>query len=172
MVDIKSRSANPLFLREEDLKQGIELLFFAYRDFISDSDEILKKYDFGRAHHRVIHFISRNEGISVSELLKILKITKQSLSRVLNQLVDRKYVELKQSKKDKRHRNLFLTESGKELEKLVSFPQNQRVARAYRTAGADAVEGYRKVMFGLLNDDNIGETLTLLGKNKICKVSK
>ena len=79
---------NPLYLRESELIAGIELLFFAYRDFTSDPDEILKRYDFGRAHHRVIHFVGRNPGIAVAELLAILRITKQSLSRVLKQLVE------------------------------------------------------------------------------------
>mgnify|MGYP001236839914 CR=1 FL=1 len=170
MVDIKSRSANPLFLREDDIKQGIELLFFAYRDFTSDPDSILKKYGFGRAHHRVIHFVGRNEGISVSELLDILKITKQSLSRVLAQLLEEKYLEQKKGKDDGRQRNLFLTDKGIELEQLISLEQNKRVAKAYRIAGAEAVEGYRKVLFGLLNEESIEKTLSLLEKNKIKRI--
>ncbi len=85
MTDIKT-GVNPLFLREEDLRQGMELLFYAYRDFTSEPDAILANYRFGRAHHRVIHFVGRNPGITVSDLLGILKITKQSLSRVLSQL--------------------------------------------------------------------------------------
>ena len=86
MTDIKS-GFNPLYLREEDLRQGIELLYFAYRDFTAEPDAILAEFGFGRAHHRVIHFVGGNPGINVSELLAILKITKQSLSRVLSQLV-------------------------------------------------------------------------------------
>ena len=79
MPDVKT-GASPLFLREEELRQGIELLFYAYRDFTSDPDEILRRYKFGRAHHRVVHFVGRNPGIPVADLLRILRITKQSLS--------------------------------------------------------------------------------------------
>ena len=84
--------ANPLFLRDEDLREAIELLFFAYRDFTGEADAILEKFGFGRAHHRVIYFVGANIGISVGELLSILKITKQSLSRVLSQLMDEGFI--------------------------------------------------------------------------------
>ncbi len=151
MTDIKS-SANPLFLREEELRQGIELLFYAYRDFTSDPDEILKEYNFGRAHHRAIHFIGRNPAMSVADLLGILRITKQSLSRVLSQLIERGFVEQQKGLEDRRQRLLYLTESGTRLERQLSRPQQSRVARAYREAGAEAVEGYRKVLMGLINE--------------------
>jgi len=153
MTDIKS-NANPLFLREEELRQGIELLFYAYRDFTSDPDEILTEYRFGRAHHRAVHFIGRNPGMTVAELLAILRITKQSLSRVLSQLIDRGFVEQKKGSEDRRQRLLYLTEAGIDLELRLSQPQQTRVARAYREAGAEAVEGYRKVLMGLINDDD------------------
>ena len=87
MVDIKS-SVNPLFLREGELRKGMELLFYAYRDFTAEPDAMLAHYGFGRAHHRVIYFVGRYPGITVSSLLVILKITKQSLSRVLSQLLE------------------------------------------------------------------------------------
>ncbi|MBM3505121.1 MAG: MarR family transcriptional regulator [Alphaproteobacteria bacterium] len=151
MVDVKS-TVNPLFLRDEELRQGIELLFYAYRDFTSDPDKILDDHGFGRAHHRAIHFINRNPGITVQELLAILRITKQSLSRVLGQLVREGYVIQQRGTRDRRQRHLHLTERGVELERLVSAPQRERVARAYREAGAEAVEGYRKVLLGLVND--------------------
>ena len=151
MVDVKS-SANPLFLTEEELRQGIELLFYAYRDFTSDPDAILEEYGFGRAHHRAIHFIGGNPGISVAELLGILRITKQSLSRVLNQLVERDFVVQRQGTRDRRQRLLHLTPAGVELERRVSEPQRGRVARAYREAGAVAVEGYRQVLLGLVDE--------------------
>ena len=93
MTDIKS-SINPLFLREEELRQGIELLFYAYRDFTGEPDSILAEVGFGRAHHRAVHFINRGPGMTVAALLTILRITKQSLSRVLSQLVEEGYVEL------------------------------------------------------------------------------
>jgi len=150
MVNLAS-GPNPLFLREEDLRQGIELLFYAYRDFTSDPDEILKRYRFGRAHHRVVHFVGRKEGMSVAELLAILKITKQSLSRVLSQLVEDGFVEQRKGTRDRRQRLLYLTEQGKELDRQLSRPQRDRVARAYREAGAEAVAGYRKVLIHLID---------------------
>ena len=153
MTDIKS-SGSPLFLREAELRQGIELLFYAYRDFTSDPDAILSEYGFGRAHHRVIHFVGRNSGISVAELLSILRITKQSLSRVLGQLVEQGYILQEKGQRDRRQRLLKLTEKGQELERSLSAPQQARVASAYREAGAEAVAGFRKVMAGLINDDN------------------
>ncbi len=153
MVDVKS-GANPLFLTDEEVRQGIELLFYAYRDFTSDPDSILRQFGFGRAHHRTIHFIGRNPGISVAELLGILRITKQSLSRVLSQLIERGFVIQRQGTRDRRQRLLHLTPEGIELEERVSAPQRARVARAYREAGGAAVEGYRKVLLGLINEQD------------------
>lgn len=150
MSDLQARPYQ-LFLRDEELLKGIELLFYAYRDFTSDPDEILRKYRFGRAHHRVVHFIGRNPGISVAALLGILKITKQSLSRVLSQLVEQEFVRQDQGEQDRRQRLLYLTDKGEALFKELSGPQRARVARAYREAGAEAVAGYRKVLAGLLN---------------------
>mgnify|MGYP002635236959 CR=1 FL=1 len=150
MADVKS-SINPLFLREEELRQGIELLFYAYRDFTGEPDSILAEYGFGRAHHRAIHFIDRDPGMTVAALLAILRITKQSLSRVLGQLVDEGYVEQRKGVRDRRQRLLYLTEKGRELERRVSEPQRARVAQAYREAGAEAVEAYRKVLLGLID---------------------
>ena len=151
MADAKS-GANPLFLREEELRQGMELLFYAYRDFTSDPDEILKEFRFGRAHHRMIHFVGRQPGVTVSQILDILRITKQSLSRVLGQLVDAGFVVQKQGIDDRRRRHLYLTEKGVELERRLSKPQRARIARAYREAGAEAVAGYRRVLIGLINE--------------------
>lgn len=151
MTDVKTGS-NALFLREEELRQGIELLFFAYRDFTAESDEILAQYGFGRAHHRVIYFVGRNPGMTVSQLLGILKITKQSLSRVLGQLVDDGFVTQRPGSRDRRQRLLELTGKGIELERQLSERQRARIAAAYREAGGEAVEGYRKVMRGLINE--------------------
>lgn len=151
MSDIKS-GINPLFLREEELRQGIELLFFAYRDFTAEPDAILAEYGFGRAHHRVIYFVGRHPGITVSELLEILRITKQSLSRVLGQLVAEKFIVQRPGQRDRRQRLLELTEKGVELERLLNERQRARMARAYREAGAEAVEGFRKVMLGLVDE--------------------
>ena len=151
MADTKPR-ANPLFLREEEIRQGIELLFFAYRDFTGEPDAILAKRGFGRAHHRVIYFVGRQPGMTVSELLGILRITKQSLSRVLKQLVDEGYIEQKTGETDRRQRLLHLTEKGEALENELSQTQRERIARADREAGAEAVEGFRKVLQGVTDE--------------------
>ncbi len=144
--------ANPLFLRDEELRQGIEMLFFAYRDFTSEPDAILATLKLGRAHHRALYFIGRYPGCTVSELLDVLKITKQSLSRVLGQLVEEGYVEQTQGQRDRRQRLLELTEKGRSLERELTENQRQRFARAYREAGAEAVAGFRAVMLGMMSD--------------------
>ncbi|SLN74473.1 MarR family winged helix-turn-helix transcriptional regulator [Oceanibacterium hippocampi] len=163
MTDLKS-APSPLFLREEELRQGIELMFFAYRYFTSDPDAILKRYQFGRAHHRVVHFVGRNPGITVAELLSILSITKQSLSRVLSTLVEQGFIEQRPGTKDRRQRLLSLTEKGQALEDELASPQKGRVARAYREAGAEAVEGYRKVLLGLIDAEDREEILSRIIK--------
>ncbi|MGE5505762.1 MAG: MarR family winged helix-turn-helix transcriptional regulator [Actinomycetota bacterium] len=155
MTDIKT-GINPLFLREEELRQGIELLFFAYRDFTAEPDAILSDYGFGRAHHRVIYFVGRHPGITVSELLTILRITKQSLSRVLGQLVEEDFIVQRPGQRDRRQRLLELTEKGIELERQLTERQRARIARAYRDAGAEAVEGFRKVLLGLIDEADRG----------------
>src|SRR5215813_8857308 len=144
--------ANPLFLRDDDLRQGIELFFFAYRDFTARADETLLQYGFGRAHHRVIYFVGRNPGMTVSDLLDILKITKQSLSRVLGQLVRQGFIVQRPGATDRRQRLLSLTELGAELERKLTEEQRALVARAYRSTGAESVEGFRKVLLGLINE--------------------
>ncbi|HZH25613.1 MAG TPA: MarR family transcriptional regulator [Azospirillaceae bacterium] len=151
MTDIKS-GVNPLFLREEELRQAIELLFFGYRDFTAEPDAILAEIGFGRAHHRVVYFVGRHPGISVTELLGILRITKQSLSRVLGELVQKGYIVQRRGVRDRRQRLLELTPQGLELERRLSETQRQRIAQAYRKAGAEAVEGFRKIMLGLIDE--------------------
>jgi DNA-binding MarR family transcriptional regulator len=153
MTDVKS-GLNQLFLRDEELRQAIELLFFAYRDFTAEPDAILAKWKFGRAHHRVIYFVGRHPQISVTDLLGILKITKQSLSRVLGQLVKEGYIVQRPGLRDRRQRLLELTDKGQELERQLSENQRALIARAYRAAGAAAVEGFRKVMLGIINDED------------------
>jgi DNA-binding MarR family transcriptional regulator len=151
MTDIKLSS--PVPFREADLRQGIELLFFAYRDFTAEPDAMLARYGFGRAHHRVIYFVGRHPHINVTELLGILRITKQSLSRVLSQLVAQGFIRQQPGARDRRQRLLGLTEKGVALERDLSENQRARVARAYRAAGPDAVEGFRRVMLGIISDD-------------------
>src|SRR5438034_5700334 len=137
MPDIKSL-ANPVSLGEQEVRQGIELLFFAYRDFTAEPDEILARYGFGRAHHRVIHFVGRHPQITVGELLAILRITKQSLSRVLGQLVRQEFIVQQPGSHDRRQRLLELTPKGRALERQLSEPQRSRIANAYRQAGPRA----------------------------------
>lgn len=159
MADVKTPplgnpkpTINPLFLRDEELRKAMELLFFAYRDFTAEPDAILARHGFGRAHHRAIYFIGRHPGITIGGLLGILRITKQSLNRVLGQLVDQAYVEQRSGPHDRRQRLLQLTDKGRALEEQLSAEQRARIARAYREAGADAVEGFRKVMLGIIGN--------------------
>jgi len=141
-----------LYLREEELRRGIELLYFAYRDFTQDPDEILAQSGFGRAHHRVLYFVGRNPGTTVSGLLKLLRITKQSLSRVLGQLVEDGFIEQKSGTVDRRQRLLYLTEKGTEFENQLFSTQRQRLAKAYKTAGPEAVAGFWDVLLNIVNE--------------------
>ena len=153
-MDQHKARVNPLFLREEELRQSIELLFFAYRDFTAEADALLTTYGFGRAHHRVIYFVGRNPAITVSELLNILKITKQSLSRVLGQLLREGFIVQETDEEDRRRRHLHLTEKGASLEQQLTERQIRRVATACREAGAEAVEGFRTVLRGVINEED------------------
>jgi DNA-binding MarR family transcriptional regulator len=141
-----------LYLRKQDLCRGIELMFFAYRDFTSEADQILLELGLGRAHHRVIYFVGRQPDMSVSELLAILKITKQSLSRVLNHLIDTGYIQQTQGVRDKRQRLLALTRKGAALEARLTDMQCRRFAAAYSTRGGIAVDGFVKVLSSLLDE--------------------
>ncbi len=156
MVDANSNPSsnpgpgpNPLFLRDEELREGIELLFFAYRDFTAEADAMLARYGLGRTHHRALYFVGRHPGIAVKELLAILKITKQSLAPVLRRLVGRGLVERRRDGRDGRRRALHLSAAGHALEARLTAAQRARIARAYRAAGADAVTGYRQVLAGM-----------------------
>ena len=151
MADIKSLTSAAT---EDEVRQGLELLFFAYRDFTAEPDAILAQYDFGRAHHRVIHFVGRRPQMTVGELLSILRITKQSLNRVLGQLVRQGFIIQRPGVYDRRQRLLDLTSKGRELERQLSEPQRTRVANAYRQAGARAVEGFRKVLLGIIASED------------------
>jgi len=131
----------------------MELLYFAYRDFTAEPDAMLTKYDFGRAHHRVIYFVGRHPQMSVTDLLTILRITKQSLSRVLGQLVGEGFIVQRPGSRDRRQRLLELTEKGVELERQLSENQRQRIAKAYREAGPAAVEGFKRVMLGIMSSE-------------------
>jgi DNA-binding MarR family transcriptional regulator len=138
-------------LSDAEMRLAQALLFFAYRDFTNVADKVLEELGLGRAHHRALHFIGRNPGITVSGLLAILRITKQSLARVLNALVDQGYVAQAPGFEDRRLRLLTLTESGTALERRLFDCQRDRLADAYRTAGPQAVEGFRTVMRALMD---------------------
>jgi DNA-binding MarR family transcriptional regulator len=141
-----------LFLREEELRLAQDLLFFAYRDFTAAADVILDEIGLGRAHHRALHFIGRNPNIAVTDLLALLRITKQSLARVLGELIERKLVSQATGRADRRQRLLTVTEEGAALERKLFEQQRERLAHAYRDAGGNAVEGFRRVMRGIMDE--------------------
>ncbi|MCC7281418.1 MAG: MarR family transcriptional regulator [Acetobacteraceae bacterium] len=138
-----------LYLREEEIRLGMELLFFGYRGFTAGPDAVLEKVGLGRAHHRALYFIGRNPGLSVSDLLSILGITKQSLARVLKALQQEGFVAITRGPRDGRQRLLRLTEKGAGLEREAFEAQRATLARAYREAGPAAVDGFRRVLRGL-----------------------
>jgi DNA-binding MarR family transcriptional regulator len=140
----------------------IELLFFAYRDFVGDADEILAKFGFGRAHHRVLHFVNRNPGMKVAELLDILRITKQSLGRVLKQLLDEGYVEQKEGATDRRHRLLFVTAKGEALALRLAALQTARIDGALADMGVDGREAIRRFLIAMLDPDQRREVVGLI----------
>lgn len=142
-----------LFLTDEQLRKGIEAMFFAYRGFTADPDRILEGMDYGRAHHRAIHFIHRSPGTTVSNLLSILGVTKQSLNRVLRSLIDDGLVEARVGRTDKRERNLHLTPKGADLERQLSDAQRARMRAAYRAAGPAAVQGFRTVLEAMMDPE-------------------
>ena len=147
------RGESLLFLTDEQLRRGIEAMFFAYRGFTADPDRILQDHGYGRAHHRAVHFISRTPGTTVNNLLSILGVTKQSLNRVLRTLIDDGLVDSRVGTRDKRERHLHLTEEGRELERRLSEAQRSRMRDAFRTAGPEAVSGFRTVLEQMMDAD-------------------
>lgn len=152
---------NLLFLTDEQLKKGIEAMFFAYRGFTADPDKILEDHAYGRAHHRAIHFIHRSPGTTVNNLLSILGVTKQSLNRVLRTLIADGLVESQVGTRDKRERHLILTETGSVLERELSEAQRSRMRAAFRVAGPEAVSGFRLVLEEMM-DANMRRHFNLL----------
>ncbi|MDP4033881.1 MAG: MarR family transcriptional regulator [Pseudorhodobacter sp.] len=142
-----------LFLTDEQVRKGIEAMFFAYRGFTADPDRILADMDYGRAHHRAIHFIHRSPGTTVNNLLSILGVTKQSLNRVLRTLIEDGLVESRVGRVDKRERHLHLTEKGATLEHALSDAQRARMRAAYRAAGPGAVQGFRQVLEAMMDPE-------------------
>ncbi|MDJ0823505.1 MAG: MarR family transcriptional regulator [Paracoccaceae bacterium] len=142
-----------LYLTDEQLRQGIEAMFFAYRGFTADPDRILQDMSYGRAHHRALHFINGAPGTTVNNLLSILGVTKQSLNRVLRTLISDGLVESRVGRQDKRERHLYLTEAGAALEQQLSDVQRARMRAAYRQVGPEAVSGFRRVLEAMMNPD-------------------
>ena len=142
-----------LFLTDEQLRKGIEAMFFAYRGFTADPDRILEARGYGRAHHRAVHFIHRSPGTTVNNLLAILGVTKQSLNRVLRTLIEDGLVESRVGQKDRRERHLFLTPTGEALERELSDAQRARMRDAYRKAGPAAVTGFRQVLEAMMDPE-------------------
>ncbi|MEO0632968.1 MAG: MarR family transcriptional regulator [Pseudomonadota bacterium] len=142
-----------LYLTDEQLRQGIEAMFFAYRGFTADPDRILGDLAYGRAHHRAVHFINRAPGTTVNNLLNILGVTKQSLNRVLRTLIEDGLVESHVGKADKRERHLYLTEDGAALEQRLSDAQRARMRAAFRDAGPEAVAGFRTVLEAMMDSE-------------------
>jgi DNA-binding MarR family transcriptional regulator len=139
-------AAGLLFLREEEFRAAQDMLFFALRDLTAAPDVFLSELGFGRAHHRCLHWIGRRPNMKVGELLDILAITKQSLARVLGPLIQQGYVVQVKGQNDRRQRLLALSEKGAALERKVFDIQRERLAAAYREAGGQAVEGFRRVV--------------------------
>ena len=143
----------------------IELLFFAYRDFVGDPDALLRRYDFGRAHHRVLHFVNRNPGIHVTELLDILQITKQSLGRVLKQLIDSGFIVQKPGLSDRRQRLLFATEKGRSLSLQLAEPQSRRIHAALRSLQPSARQDIVDFLSLMVNPEDRERVADLIGRN-------
>ena len=143
----------PFFLNEKEIRKVLELFFFSYRDFISGPDKILEKLNFGRAHHRVVYFVGKKNNITIKELLIVLKITKQSLSRVLNQLVEEGYI-IVSSGLDKRTKSLSLTEKGGRLELELSNIQVKKIKKVLNNFSEENINGFKKILYEMIDINN------------------
>ena len=141
-----------LYLKDEQIKDFIEQIFYAYKKTYSDPKKILKKYSFGTAHHRAIHLIERHSGITISGLLNKLKITKQSLNRVLRDLIKNKAILIKKGKIDSRQRLIFLNEKGEKLFEEIFFEQKKRIYNAFKKSDADSVIKFKNVLDKIINE--------------------
>ena len=151
--------ADPVAAEGEPIWDLIELLFFAYRDFVSDPDHVLEKFGFGRAHHRVLHFVNRNPGLKVADLLETLRITKQSLGRVLKQLLDEGYIVQKTGNNDRRQRLLFATAKGEALVGKLAGLQTDRINRALREIGPSGADTVRQFLRAMIDQDDPDKVL-------------
>ena len=152
MTDL-NKLFSPLFLTDKEIRKTIELIFFSYREFTSGPDKILDKINFGRAHHRVIYFVGKKNNITIRNLLEILQITKQSLSRVLNQLVKEGYIILSTGK-DKRTKNLSLTTKGIGLEQELSEIQINKIKEVIKSAEEKDINGFKKILYAMIDEKN------------------
>ena len=152
MTDL-NKLLNPLFLRDIEIKKIIELLFFSYRDFTAGPDAILEKINFGRAHHRVIYFVGKQKNLTIKELLLILQITKQSLSRGLNQLVKEKYIVVSVGE-DKRTKKLTLTQKGQDLEDQLTMIQTKRIKKIINKFSEKDINGFKKILYAMIEQKN------------------
>ena len=143
----------------------IELLFFAYRDFVGDADHVLEEFGFGRAHHRVVHFVTRYPGLKVADLLDVLRITKQSLGRVLKQLLDEGYIVQKAGDADRRQRLLFATAKGEALVAKLAGLQTARINRALEGVNSAGADGTRQFLLAMIDHDDPDKVLDVILKN-------
>jgi DNA-binding MarR family transcriptional regulator len=155
--------ASPLFLREAELRRGMELLYFGHSHLTRSVDQGLAEQGLGRAHHRALYFIARKPGMTVSELLSLLAITKQSLGRVLNELTERKLVETRPGDRDRRQRLLNLTAAGAKMESELFEAVRERMSAAYVSAGQAAVSGFWAVLEGLVPESERDQVVKLRG---------
>ena len=144
---------SPFFLNDKEVRKIIELVFFSYRDFTAGPDQVLEKLNFGRAHHRVIYFVGKKDKITIKELLGVLKITKQSLSRVLNQLVKEGFIVVSTGL-DKRTKNLSLTNNGLSLENELSTIQIQKIKKVINNFNQEDIDGFKKILYEMIETDN------------------
>ena len=161
---VSSTPASGATAEAEPIWDLIELLFFAYRDFVSDPDHVLEKFGFGRAHHRVLHFVNRNPGMKVADLLETLRITKQSLGRVLKQLVDEGYVVQKEGADDRRHRLLYVTPKGEQLAMKLAGLQTVRINRALADLGPGAHEAARAFLAAMIDTESRDAVLRFIAR--------
>jgi DNA-binding MarR family transcriptional regulator len=156
-------TASPLFLREDEIRRGVELLYFGYTRMTGAIDEQLMEQGLGRAHHRALYFIARQPDLIVSELLALLAITKQSLGRVLNELIEREMVETRPGVRDRRQKQLRLTAKGAALEAELFEALRSRMASAYVQAGQGSVTGFWQVLEGLIPPEDRKMVFALRG---------
>ena len=145
---------SPLFLKNKELKVAFELLFFTIKDFDKNISFLLKKFNYNKTHFAVIFLASNNYYLTIKDLLTILDIKKQSLSKIINKLKYDEVITLKKSRKDKRNKNIFLTKKGIKIEKKLTEKQINNISYAYKNAGVDSINGFKKILINLINKDS------------------